>query len=447
MGVAGRTQHLGPTKLNKTRKLRAQVKARGLVNDARTRIGSAPASGEPDLLVPIEYRTVCLTQTVSVDTLFSVMRNGLYSETILLDEVTEALRDRLPTGWFLGRLEKALRAGSAIARIDAVLTLTDPRGESATIIVEAKGRPLEARMVSWLQDQWQQRLLPQSRKIPGAGPYPSFMVISPFLGPSAKERLADAGISYADAAGNMRFVTDRPAAFIQTEGAVRNPWRENVPLRSLQGRRSARVVRAFLDYCPPFGTRELAALTKNAPASISRVSDLLERDGIIERASPRGAIISVDWQRLLRRWAVDYDFSAANRMIPCLEPRGLSNVFGKLRDVDFTYAVTGSFAANRYAPLAEPRLATIYAADPRDAMNRLGLRPADTGANVLIGQPFDPVVFDRAERDEGVTYARVTQVAADLMTGPGRGPAEGEGLIEWMASNEEAWRIPSTQTT
>ena len=244
----------------------------------------------------------------------------------------------------------------------------------------------------------------------------------------------------------MRLVTDRPAVFIETQGATRNPWRENVPLRSLQGRRSARVVRAFLDYRPPFGTRELASLTGNAPASISRVSDLLERDGIIERASSRGAIISVDWQRLLRRWAVDYDFSTANRMISCLEPRGLSNLFGKLSDADFSYAVTGSFAANRYAPLVEPRLATIYIADPGDTMNRLGLRPADTGGNVLIGQPFDPVVFDRTERDAGVTYARVTQVAADLMTGPGRGPAEAEGLIEWMESNEHLWRLSSTPT-
>ena len=80
-------------------------------------------------------------------------------------------------------------------------------------------------------------------------------------------------------------------------------------------------------------------------------------------------------------------------------------------------------------------------------MNCLGLRPADTGGNVLIGQPFDPVVFDRTEREDGITYARVTQVAADLMTGPGRGPSEAEGLIEWMEANEEAWRLPSTPTT
>ena len=374
------------------------------------------------------------------------MLNEHYSETLLLEEVAAALRRRLPPGWLLERLDDELSRRSARFPIDAALTLTEPGGESATIIVEAKGRPLEARMVSLLQDQWQRRLLPQSSEIPGAEPCPSFMVISPFLGPSAKERLTDAGISYADATGNMRFVITRPAVFIETAGALRNPWRENAPLRSLQGRRSGRVVRAFLDYRPPFGTRELGTLSGNAPASVSRVAELLERDAIIERAGPRGVIMSVDWQRLLRRWTVDYDFSTANRMISCLEPRGLATLLGKLSDADFSYAVTGSFAANRYAPLVEPRLTIIYAADPGDAMKRLGLRPADTGGNVLIGQPFDPVVFDRTERDGGITYARMTQVAADLMTGPGRGPAEAEGLIAWMESNEDLWRLSSTPT-
>ena len=207
------------------------------------------------------------------------------------------------------------------------------------------------------------------------------------------------------------------------------------------------MVRGFLDYRPPFGTRELATASENAPASISRVADLLERESIIERASPRGAIVSVDWERLLRRWAVDYDFSRANKMVPCLEPRGLSRLFEKLRDADFTYAVTGSFAATRYAPVAEPRLVTVYVKDPGEAVNSLGLRPAETGANVLIGKPFDPVVFDRTERAGGIIYSRVTQVAEDLMAGPGRGPAEAESLLEWMRSEEELWRLPSIQTT
>ena len=387
-----------------------------------------------------------MTISVPLVNLFSMMLNDIYSETLLLGEVAAELRRRLPPDWSLERLGQDLSVGPSGSRVDAALALTDPRGETATIVVEAKGQPLEARAVNSLLYQ-SQRLLDDSIEVSGPEGSRCFMVISPFLGPSAKERLADAGISYADATGNMRFITSRPAAFIETEGAVRNPWRENVQLRSLQGRRSARVVRAFLDYRPPYGTRELATLSGNAPASISRVTELLERDAIIERAGPRGAIVSVDWKRLLHRWAVDYDFSAANRMISCLEPRGLPRLFDKLRESEFRYAVTGSFAGNRYAPLAEPRLATVYVADLGDAMNRLGLRPADTGGNVLIGQPFDPVVFERTERDDGITYARVTQVAVDLMTGPGRGPAEAEGLIEWMEVNEEAWRLPSTPTT
>ena len=386
-----------------------------------------------------------MTIGVPLDSLFSTMLNGVYSETLLLGEVAAELRRRLPPDWSLERLSQKPPVGPGGSGVDAALALTDPRGESATIIVEARGQPLEARAVSSLLYQ-SQRLL-DSIEIASSVGSRCFMVISPFLGPSAKERLADAGISYADATGNLRFVTTRPSVFIETEGAVRNPWRENVPLQSLQGRRSARVVRAFLDYRPPYGTRELAALSGNAPASISRVTELLERDAIIERAGPRGAIVSVDWKRLLRRWAVDYDFSSSNRMIPCLEPRGLPRLFDKLREAEFGYAVTGSFAGNRYAALAEPRLATVYVADLGDAMNRLGLRPADTGGNVLIGQPFDPVAFDRTEQDNGITYARVTQVAADLITGPGRGPAEAEGLIEWMEINEDTWRLPSTPTT
>ena len=163
-----------------------------------------------------------------------MMLNGLYYETVLLQEIIEDLRRRLPPDWSLDRLGEEFRTRSANSRVDAVLMLTDPRGESANIIVEVKGRPLEARMVRSLLDQWQQRSLPAKGESIGAERCPGFMVVSPFLGPSAKERLADAGISYADGTGNMRFVTNRPAAFVETQGADRNPLRENVPLRALQ---------------------------------------------------------------------------------------------------------------------------------------------------------------------------------------------------------------------
>lgn len=102
--------------------------------------------------------------------------------------------------------------------------------------------------------------------------------------------------------------------------------------------------------------------------------------------------------------------------------------------------VTGSLAAVRHAPVASPRLAAVYVDDPEAAAKALALRPADSGSNVTLVRPLDPVVFARSWVDEGIRYAALSQVAADLLTSPGRGPSEGEELIAWMKKNTDAWR-------
>ena len=339
--------------------------------------------------------------------------------------------------------------GQGIGRtrvIDAVLELRDPQGLFTSIVVDVKGTPLEPNRVSFAAEQLReltQLLREEDRKF--AAPVP--MMLSPFFSPLARERLVAAGISYADSTGNLRLSADRPAIFIETQGQDRNPFREKRPLQSLKGSRAARVIRGFLDYRTPFGTREFASETQNALATVSRVSDLLVREAIIARDGPRGRISSVDWETLVRRWAMDYDFAKTNSLTTYLEPRGPSVLFDRLREYDLRYAVTGSFAAVRLAPVAEPRLVTLYADDPEDAADRLALRPAETGGNVVIARPFDPVVFERTESDDGIGYARVTQVLLDLMTGPGRGPAEAEGLLEWMRGNEETWKLQLTSTS
>jgi hypothetical protein len=137
----------------------------------------------------------------------------------------------------------------------------------------------------------------------------------------------------------------------------------------------------------------------------------------------------------------------ANRMRAYLEPRGIPHALERLAQADFKYAITGSFAAARYAPVTQSRLLAVYVDYPEDAVEQLQLRNAETGGNVLLGRPFDPVVFERTDVSDQVVYARVSQVAADLLTGTGRNPAEGEALIAWMKEHEDKWRIPSTQLT
>ncbi len=368
------------------------------------------------------------------------MRNSGNYET-LLRIAREALQRRLPPDWLL--LSRSLQQDQSLAgaRTDAVLELKDPEGNSALVRVEIKRQPLEARLVGLLADTWRRARSVRDQRVAYGEGIDNLMVVSPYLGQSARERLAEEGISFVDLTGNLRFALSRPAVFIETQGANKNPWRENVPLRSLRGRGTARVVRALLDYQPPFGVREIAGVTQTSAASVSRVADLLEREAILTREVPRGGILTVDWERLLRRWVLDYAFSKSNDVSSWLEPRGTRALLSKLREAKSCYAITGSFASTRFAPVAEPRLVAVYVNDPEVVAEALGLRPADTGGNVLLALPFDAVVFDRTVSFEGVTYVSVTQVAIDLLTGPGRGPAEAESLIKWMRENEHEWRI------
>ena len=102
--------------------------------------------------------------------------------------------------------------------------------------------------------------------------------------------------------------------------------------------------------------------------------------------------------------------------------------------------MTGSWAAAEVAPVAPPRLLLVYVERPRDVEKTYDLRPADVGANVALLTPFDEVVFERTSMKNGVTIAAISQVAADLLTSPGRGPNEAEALMQWMQENEDAWR-------
>ena len=59
---------------------------------------------------------------------------------------------------------------------------------------------------------------------------------------------------------------------------------------------------------------------------------------------------------------------------------------------------------------------------------------------MAILTPFDDIVFERTSTKGGVTVAALSQVAADLLTSPGRGPNEAEALMDWMQQNEGTWR-------
>ncbi|MEJ7842977.1 MAG: MarR family transcriptional regulator, partial [Rubrobacter sp.] len=215
--------------------------------------------------------------------------------------------------------------------------------------------------------------------------------------------------------------------------------REERPARTLKGAKAGRVVRALCDFAPPVGVRELAGRAGIDPGYASRVLALLEKEDLIRR-EPRGPITQIDWRGLIRRWTEDYSLLNSNRTGSYLEPRGLSSLLRKLRDSELRYAATGSLGAVSVAPVAPARLAVLFVDDVQDAAERLELRPAEAGANVVLAEPFDPVVYERCREEEGISYVVLSQNAADLLTSPGRGPSEAEELMDWMERHEDDWR-------
>lgn len=355
--------------------------------------------------------------------MFHDMRNMPLSETELVETVLALLRDRMPVSWSVEERRDTARAGR---RVDAELDIRAGRGPTATLIGEVKLAATPKQLPDAI------------RQLRGFGPADGYLLIAPYLGRQARERLRDESISYADATGNVRIAVDRPALLIELQGADKNPWTEERPIKSLKGPAAAAVVRALCDFRPPYGIRELAQRAGLTLASTSRIVSFLDAEAIVQRP-PRGGIESVDWPRLLRRWSEDYALVDSNRVRRVLEPRGVKAVLDKVRNVP-GYAVTGSLAATIVAPVAPPALATIYVGELGAAQRQLELRDAPSGANVLLVEPFSPVALDRTWERDGVRYAALAQVAVDLLTSPGRSPSEGEALLEWMRDNEDAWR-------
>lgn len=334
------------------------------------------------------------------------------------------LARRLPPGWVIEDLSQNRRPQS----VDAQVSIVGPDGRRGLVLVEAK-RSLDPRQATELAVR-SQRTLPDD---------PITLVISPYLTPGVRDRLKSSGLGYVDLTGNTRLELKNPGLYLETTGADRDPDPSGRPTRTLRGPKAGRIVRTLCDFREPVGVTELASKTGLDPGYVSRIVALLDRQTLVERG-PRGRVVKVDWERLLRRWAQDVPFENRGETASYLEPRGLPALVGRLPSSGLRYTITGSLAASRLAPIAPPRLAVLYVESLERAAQSLELLLAETGGNVALVLPNDEWVFEGAREEEGVNYAAPSQVAADLLTSAGRGPSEGDELIRWMTQNEGKWR-------
>ncbi len=355
------------------------------------------------------------------------MRNRVGLDNTLADAASEALDSRLPDGWSVSlRIETESKSPDG----DALIEIRSTAGTVGTLLLEAKNR-LNAHQAADLAP----RLLEAAERAQAGGA----LIVASYLSRIAQDRIREVGVSYLDMTGNTWIVLDRPALFIENQGAEKDPDPPSKGVRSLKGAKAARIVRALCDWRPPMGVRELARRAGTDPGYTSRVARFLGEEDLLRRELD-GSVGDVDWQGLIKRWSQDYVVTTTNRSVSCLAPRGLEVFTDTLRRYPHRYALTGSLAVPGSVLVASTRLAYCYIDNAQRALEDLDLRLTESGANVLLLEPFDSVVYERTRIERGITKAALSQCSVDLLTGSGREPVQAEALLTWMASNEGFWR-------
>src|SRR6266498_3804562 len=267
------------------------------------------------------------------------------------------------------------------------------------------------------------------------------LIVAPWLSPRSRELLVEQGLNYLDLTGSAWIRIERPLIRIRISGAPQDP---HPPVRRpvrLQGKNINALVRALVDVRPPYRMVDLARFTGLSNAYVSRTLEALDDERLVERDAKR-VVTDVDWAALLRSRAEQYDLVRSNHGQGFIARGGAQQLYRRLAEADDDQAlVTGSFAAAERVQLAPPTQLALYVQRIADAVESLGLMPAQTGANVLLLRAADPSQLIRAERgSDGGSSVGISQLVQDCLAGNGRLPEEGDTLLEWM-SDETKWRM------
>jgi hypothetical protein len=357
-----------------------------------------------------------------------MLANAQKEKMNLLNAAIAWLQARLPATWTVERAP-----ATDTGRPDGLITLRAPHGTYTTIAVETK-QTVAPRDVKAMTSG----LVRSLRQVSGHVPV---MVVAPWLSERTRDVLIAEQLNYLDLTGNALIRLDNPALYLSSDGAARNPAPRARAAASLRGTKAARLIRLLADVRPPYGVGELATAAALTPGYVSRLLDSLDRDAIVERG-PRGVVTDVNIGALLRAWAGSYDVFRPEVVTQWIAPSGARTAAADLAKVDSRFAITGSFAAVEWAPVAAPTQLVAYCEDIGGVSGDLGLLLADEAPNVVLLKPFDDVVWTRTTRPKDVTYAAPSQVVVDCLTGTGRMPAEGEALLASMLEND-AWRAAS----
>lgn len=270
--------------------------------------------------------------------------------------------------------------------------------------------------------------------------YPVF--IAPYIGATAAAICDQYQVGYLDLAGNCRLAFDQ--VYIRREGFP-NPSVQKRDLRSLYSPKAERVLRVLLTAGKrSWRMQEVADAAQVSLGQVANVKKILSDREWIESEEAGFYLRSLDAAvvPLITEWAKNYRIERNTtreyyslQPIPTLE----AELAGVRRQIGVTLAFSGFSGAVRLAPAVRYQRVTAYVLGQIPALvDRLGLKPVTTGANVTLLEPYDEGVFYGTRDIEGAPVVSPVQLYLDLARTKGRGEEAASAILEEVI--KPTWR-------
>ena len=296
-----------------------------------------------------------------------------------------------------------------------------------TLVVECRrlGQPREVR-TGVLQLKHYLEQLPSDK--------PSYgVLVAPFISEESARLCEQAGVGYADLAGNAHLSFDQ--VFIETRSAE-NPFRERREARSIFAPKAARVLRVLLQ--GPLRSWKVVELANAAQVSLGWVSavrqQLLAREWAVNepgglRATKPGALLDA-WAKgdawTKRTTTREYSLLSSD---PTQLAEKLRDLLGKQ-----PHAFTQWFAGCLRHPYTIPTIVTAYVTSfPEESAitEKLLARRVSSGGGLRLVVPKDEGVLNPSQTVRGFNLVSDVQIYVDLQHAGLRGEEQAAELRKW----------------
>ena len=260
------------------------------------------------------------------------------------------------------------------------------------------------------------------------------VILAPYITEQTAEICKNADVGFLDMAGNCYIAYESLYVEIKGNKNENKPGRGMKSIYERSSVVSSVILRTLLENPRrKWKLKELAQAVGCSIGQVSKVKDFLVRQTYVDQGSEGISVINP--KAIMNDWAKVYSDSTEER-IQCYSLAGITDIEARIskmkEDMGIDCLLTGFSGGVRYQPVVRYQKvhALIDAVDLENAINFLGLKKVDSGANVIFIVKYDSCVGLNSRMIKNCLVASPVQVFLDCMSLKGRGEEIAEAILD-----------------